>query len=188
MNDPATVADISAAMNLSVEAPSVPEGGDLERRVRRLEEEITALKDTKALEERVAQRVTERLQKATDASQFTATPPPFAAGRAGPFLEEQAAPTARDRPGWLLVDMIADARLMWRMLFDKRYAQAWTTHLVVWLFIPAILTSRWWFPLAYIPFFGPFLDKALDLLLAFCVYKALSRETRRYREKLEQRR
>ena len=78
--------------------------------------------------------------------------------------------------------MLADARLLVRMLRDKRYTMAWTTHLVVWLFFPAILTSFWWFPLSWIPFIGFVLEKTLDLLLAFCVYKALSRELRRYRE------
>jgi hypothetical protein len=186
MNDPATLSDVAASLNLSVEVPPGPDGTGLERRVRRLEEEIDALKDTKALEERVALRVTERLQKAADSGRFTATPPPAAAATV--FLsEERSALAARDRHGWLLFDMVADAQLMLRMLLDKRYAQAWTTHLVVWLFIPALLTSRWWFPLSYVPFFGSFFDKALDLLMAFCVYKALSREARHYRQMLDQR-
>ena len=73
------------------------------------------------------------------------------------------------------------------MLLDRRYTQAWTTHVIVWLFIPAILMSSWWFPLAYVPFLGSFLDKLLDLLLAFCVYKALSREVLHYRDMLDRR-
>jgi hypothetical protein len=182
MNDPATLSDVAASLNLSVEATPGPEEIGLERRVRRLEEEMDALKDTRALEERVALRVTERLQKVADSGQFTATSPPAATMS---FPVERAALAARDRHGWLLFDMIADARLILRMLLDKRYAQAWTTHLVVWLFVPAILTSRWWFPLSYVPFFGSFFDKALDLLMAFCVYKALSREARHYRQMLD---
>ena len=84
--------------------------------------------------------------------------------------------------------MVDDARLMFRMLLDKRYVLAWTTHLVVWPSLFAILTSRWWFPIGWIPFVGGSLDKVLDLLLAFCAYKALSRELRRYREMLAHRR
>jgi hypothetical protein len=184
MNDPATLSDVAASLNLSVEASPGPEGIDLERRVRRLEEEIEGLKDTKALEERVALRVTERLQKVADAGQFTATPPSAASLS---FPEQRPALPPRDRHGWLLLDMVADARLIFRMLLDKRYTQAWTTHLVVWLFVPAILTSRWWFPLSYVPLFGSFFDKALDLLMAFCVYKALSREARHYRHMVDSR-
>jgi hypothetical protein len=183
MNDPPTLSAITAPMDLSVETQTTLNGSDLEGRVRRLEEEITALKDTKALEERVALRVAERLQKNAVADQFTATAPAGSRARGtASFSDERPVQAARASYKWLLFDMVADARLIVRMLFDNRYAQAWTTHLVVWLFIPAILTSRWWFLPAYIPFIGSFFDKALDLLLAFCVYKALSREARRYRD------
>ena len=60
MNDPATLPDMHAPMNLSMEAQPAPQGIDLERRVQRLENEINILKDTKALEERVALRVTDQ--------------------------------------------------------------------------------------------------------------------------------
>ncbi len=96
--------------------------------------------------------------------------------------------TSRASYAWLLVDMIADGRLLIVMLFDRHYAMAWTTHLIVWLFIPAILTSGWWFPLAWVPILGHYLDKVFDLLLAFCVYKALSRELWRYMEMVRVRR
>ena len=71
------------------------------------------------------------------------------------------------------------------MMLDSRYHMAWTTHLIVWLFLPAILLSGWWFPLAWLPVVGHYLDKVLDLLLGFCIYKALSRELRRYRDLVE---
>jgi hypothetical protein len=83
-----------------------------------------------------------------------------------------------------LLDMVADGRLMLKMLFDRRYTMAWTTYMVVWLFVPAILLSGWWFPLAYVPLIGSYLDKIFDLILAFCIYKALSREAHRYRQLL----
>jgi hypothetical protein len=179
MNDPGTPVDDSISMNLSMEAPAGPDGTDLEARVRRLEEEVGALQDTKALEERIVERVTERLQKVASSDRFTAVPPIQTGAGAAPEWG-QAAP--RRRHAWLLYDLVADARLIVVMFFDRRYALAWTTHLVVWLFIPAILTSSWWFPPAWIPILGQYLDKLFDLLLAFCVYKALSREVRHYRE------
>jgi hypothetical protein len=188
MNDSAMPLDGSAPMNLSVEAQPGAVGADLEQRVQRLEEEIDALKDTKALEERVVERVTERLRKEAGSDRFTATPPSQPVlGPASSYWDQAAAGARRTRHAWLLYDLFADARLIVVMLFDRRYALAWTTHLVVWLFIPAILTSWWWFPPAWIPILGHFLDKLFDLLLAFCVYKALSREARHYRELLDQR-
>jgi hypothetical protein len=182
MNDPATPVDDSISMNLSMEAPAGPEGTDLEARVRRLEEEVGALQDTKALEERIVERVSERLQKVASSDHFTAVPPIQTGAGAAPDWGQATPGGRRRRHGWLLYDLFADARLILVMLRDRRYAWAWTTHLVVWLFIPAILTSGLWFPLAWIYVIGPPLDKLFDLLLAFCVYKALSREARHYRE------
>jgi hypothetical protein len=182
MNDPATISDFPPAMDLSVEAQPGPDGRDLERRVQSLEKEISDLKDTKALEDRVANRVTERLQKTTFSDKFTANPPAGGFPPQPPYA--QALPIPRGKFAWLFFDMYADARFFFLMIFDKRYTLAWTTHVVLWLLIPAILTSGWWFPGAYIPFLGPYLDKVLDLILAFFVYKTLSREVSRYRQML----
>ena len=183
MNDPATLSDLPPAMSLSLDGQTA--SLDLGTRVQRLEHEVSALQDSSALEERVVERVTERLQKNVRSDQFTATPPPTAARE--PFTEAIPPRTAADNYAWLFFDMFTDARLMILMMLDRRYTVAWTTHLVVWLFIPAILTSGWWFPFAYLPFFGHPLDKLFDLLLAFGVYKALSRELHRYREILVKR-
>ena len=43
-------------------------------------------------------------------------------------------------------------------------------------------TSHWWIPFTTLPVLGPLGDKAIDLILAFFVFRALSREARRYRE------
>jgi hypothetical protein len=191
MNDPATLSDIPP-LNLSVDEHAASDSLELTHRIERLENEVAALKagarqESAALEERICERVTERLQRSTRADQFTATPPMGSAARASYAEPTPSRPSARGY-AWLFVDMFADARLMVLMLMDRRYTVAWTTHLVVWLFVPAILTSAWWFPFAYLPFFGHPFDKLLDLLLAFGVYKALSREVRRYREVIKERR
>jgi hypothetical protein len=46
----------------------------------------------------------------------------------------------------------------------------------------AIVTSWWWVPATSIPIVGTLLDKAVDLVLAFVLFKVLSHEARRYRE------
>src|SRR5205814_279994 len=152
-------ADRPLPMDMSVEAQPGPEGVELEKRVRRLEEEISVLKDTRALEDRVVERVAERLQTTALAERFTATPPAQPARHPLPYTEDVSARAARDSYAWLLWDMFADARWMFLMFRDRRYAMAWTTHLVVWLCVPAILTSGWWFPVSFIPFVGHFGDK-----------------------------
>jgi len=45
-----------------------------------------------------------------------------------------------------------------------------------------ILTSWFWLPGSSVPIMGTLFDKALDLVLAFLLFKVLSREARRYRE------
>ena len=186
MNDPATLSDIPP-LNLSVDAPAEHNDAELARRIERLEGEVAALKagaqrDNAALEEHIVERVTERLQRNPRSDQFTATPRMASAARDA-YGEAAPIPPRERGYAWLVVDMYHDARLIVLMLRDRRYALAWTTHLVVWVFLLAIFTSGWWlFPFAYIPWIGQYLDKLVDLLLAFGVYKALSREARRYRE------
>jgi hypothetical protein len=180
MSDSAPTPDELPFARLAIEQFPDLTAGTLERRIQRLESEVDALKDTRVLEDRIAVRVTERLQKTMRSEAFTA------AGRST-IPDTDVTKTPRARYAWLFVDMLADARLLFVMLLDRRYGLAWTTHLVVWFFIPAILTSGWWFPLAYIPLLGVYLDKEFDLLLAFCVYKALSRELHRYKSIIEPR-
>ena len=80
MNDSAPHSDNPPPVNLSMEAQTDFGRVDLERRVQHLEDEVNALKDTKALEERVAAKVTERLQKTMGSDKFTATLPTAGTG------------------------------------------------------------------------------------------------------------
>jgi hypothetical protein len=90
-------------------------------------------------------------------------------------------PSRVDRP-WLLFDLFAELRAMVRMFFDIHYHVAWTTRLIVLVLLPAILLSHWWFPFAWVPVVGTLGDKLVDLVLAFAIYKVLSREAHRYME------
>jgi hypothetical protein len=55
------------------------------------------------------------------------------------------------------------------------------------LFLPVILLSKWWCPLSWLFLVGDYLDKIVDVILAWVVYKALSREARRYQAVLQSR-
>src|SRR2546429_621023 len=132
MNDPAPLSADSGPLNLSVDTQATLA---LEKRVQCLEDDVKVLKDTTSLEERVVERVTDHLRKTTLADKFSAGP---ARGALPTSLKD--GPAARGRYTWLFFDMASEARLLLVMLFDRRYALAWTTHMVVWLFIPAILT------------------------------------------------
>jgi|SRR5581483_1750099 len=157
---------------------TVHEDGSLEQRVHRLEEAVAGLQDTQVLEDRIVARLEVRLGKG-DAEHIRAhEPPPSPPPR---DVDGDSRPLAL-KPGWLLFDIIAEVGAIFRMFFDIRFHMAWSTRLVAFLLVPAILTSQLWDPLYYLPVVGGFLDKAFDLVLAFVLYKALSRDVRRYRQ------
>jgi hypothetical protein len=96
-----------------------------------------------------------------------------------------AGPAAKRRLGnvlWLLVDLYREAMTIFRMFVDIRHKVAWSTRVLTIILVAAILTSQWWNPLSYLWPVGSVLDKLTVLLLAFILYKALSREAHRYLE------
>jgi hypothetical protein len=177
----------------------------LEQRVRRLEDAVATLQDTRQLEERVVERITRQAPVATPAA--VAGP-----NSAGMLLEasRRLLPAAVDviqaearnadaqarqpnpqatRPAWLLVDMYAEVRAMFTMYVDRRYLMTWSGRVVPLVLLGAILTSMFWFPLLspafqVSQFLGILLMKPVDLVLAFFLFRILGREARRYRETL----
>jgi hypothetical protein len=83
---------------------------------------------------------------------------------------------------WLALDMLYELFNVGRMLVDRQYHMAWVTRLLVILVTSAILTSGFWFPLAWDNWVGHLLDKLFDLLLAAVLFLALYCETKRYKE------
>jgi hypothetical protein len=177
------------------DAPGPP-AESLEQRVQRLEDAVAALQDTRPLEERVVERVSERLgitppkgepdprtEHMITAERRTAPPPADGLStQETPPLPPQGPPPLITRHAWLLFDLLGELRAMVRMFFDVRYHVAWSTRVTVLTLLLLIFTSGWWCPLAYVWFLGPLVEKLVDLVLAFFVYKALSREAHRYRE------
>lgn len=89
-------------------------------------------------------------------------------------------PTAPRR--WLLFDFLAELRLILRMFFDIHYRVAWSTRVIVLVLVPMILLVHWWLPLSGVWVVGALIQHVVIMFLAFFVYKALSREARRYAE------
>jgi hypothetical protein len=191
---------------------------ELQRRVASLEDSVARLEDTQALEERVVARLSdrlpqvkvtadvssqiveerilarlsERLPAAADgrASQTAATPP-----ASPPTLPDLTVTVPLFWGGgwasWLFVDMWREARLLWRMILDRRYRMAWTTRLVTLALLPLILLAHvwmpllfFWFPLMWFDFSAGLCIALVNLALAFAIYKALSREGRRYSDSI----
>jgi hypothetical protein len=173
---------------------------NLEQRLHRLENAVASLQDTRALEERVAERVHHRLSSGPAAALATddrikdanrrlpsVVPTVNRANAVSGIAGDVSLTLARRR--WLIVDFWAELVAIVRMFFNVRYHVAWYARLAVLVLVPAILTSDWWLPVPNILGLRWIADKLVDLLLAFFLYKTLSREAHRYQEwKAQQRR
>lgn len=189
-NPPAFSGDAPVAQPVSP-PPSV------EQRLRRLEDAVAGLQDTRQLEERVAERVATRVSRTAVQANREPTHVVINAGRqllpaalgvvqaqVERAEREAVRPTNGVRRSWLLVDAYAEARTMVRMFLDYRYRPhlTWTVRVVPLLIATFIVTSGWTMPWNLVPLLGPVFDKVVAIALAFFAYKVLSREARRYRE------
>jgi hypothetical protein len=175
----------------AVMPPDAP-AATLEDRIRHLEDKVANLEDTRRLEERITERLARRIErkqantaiKAPVASIAEPPKPPPLAVAAPPehppviVLEGKAA----QRP-WLIVDIFTEFRAMLRMFLDGRYRlfyMTWQTKVYPPLLLGCLIVSSWM--VSSIPLVGTILDKVVVLILAFFLYKVLSREAARYRE------
>ena len=94
-------------------------------------------------------------------------------------------PTGK-RPGWLLLEIFAEARAIPRMYFDPRYRMTWVGRI-----LPIVLLVAFFFPdyaVSIFPLVGPLLAKitllmkVVELVIAYVLFKVLAHEARRYRE------
>jgi hypothetical protein len=159
--------------------PAAPASNGIEQRVQRLEDAVAALQDTRQLEERLVDRVADRLGRTAPLAM------PAAAGviiEAGRQLLPAAAPRAGGTPPrlpWLLLDLYAELRAIFWMFLDRGYRLTWTCRLVLPVLLLLMVSS--WFIIGAIPLVGALLDKAVDVVLVVVAYKVLSREAHRYR-------
>lgn len=174
--------------------PQIPSAvTTLEMRVRRLEDALAQWQELRAREAREARAGT------PPAGQVQCAPPaPKPASTTSLLLDvgkrllqpsEPVAPAAatpaREGRRGLLGEAIAEARAIVRMYVDPRYRLSWFGRVVPLGLIALIATSQFWgcvlgtaLPLGI----GTLLDKAVDLVLAFVLFKVLGQEARRYRE------
>ena len=188
-------------LSSTTDAPHLSAAGDngtvatllqaLEQRVHRLEDAVASMQDTRALEERVVERVTDRM--ASTAAPVTRantavvietrrrlpSPPSPVPSRSDPGPAPPPFQPAAARPPWLLFDLYGEVRAMIWMFFDRHYRVGWATLLVPTVAVVVMLVS--WLLISGIWVLGGLLDRIIDLLAAFLAYKVLSREADRYR-------
>jgi hypothetical protein len=165
----------------------------LEDRLRHLEDQVAVIQDTRRLEDRITERVARRLERkqanATVKAPVAAVaepskPPPVASIAPPPELPPVVVLEGKGgRQTWLIVDIFTEFRAMLRMFLDGRYRlfyMNWQTKVYPPLLLATMVFS--WLTISAIPIVGPALDKIAELILAFFLYKVLSREASRYRE------
>jgi hypothetical protein len=182
----------------------------LEERLRRLEDALARVPDPRQIENRIAERVAERLtsERTIPVAQILQAPPTAGQGPnvtipAGMILDvgkrlftttaamANAAPRSEHqesaamngvRRTFLFFDMLTEARAIWCMYTDPRYKMSWAGRMVPLGLAVFLLTSAFLIPGAQLTGIGTIIDKLADLIPAFILFKLLTYEARRYRE------
>lgn len=160
----------------------------LERRVLRLEQAVAALGDTQLMEDRVVERVAQRAETNQNGGLLSGasrlwkrekkpvSSPDIALE---PVVEPAPAPASAIAPaGWLITEFIHELRTVSRMFGDYRYRMSWTGRIIP--IVCIVLAVLSYFVVRMIPLVGWAIDSVIGIVLVVIVYKALSREVRRY--------
>jgi hypothetical protein len=164
-------------------------------RLRRLEAAIAAMQDTQLMEQRLLERVSERLN--------TSAAPPTGdshaiveAGNAvlpgmlravGSQFNAATSPTAPPSSSlfsartWIVTDIIQEVRTFFVMYFDYRYQVTLTARIVP--LAAMVIFILGWVLKSFTAdnFFGAALQHLTNLVLVVIVYKTMQREAARYR-------
>jgi hypothetical protein len=179
--------------------PAPEHASALEGRVRTLEKTVAILQDTGKLEERIVERVTKRVESQqtnsailTSANLLTNAGKHLLPAAVGALqahvdaVEAQARVEGAATPQPLLiVDIYSELRAMVSMFLDSRYRRflmTWQTKVFPLVLLGLMIVSWLWLASLIPGVLATVLDKAVELVLAFFLYKILSREARRYRE------
>ena len=171
--------------SLPVNYAAVEHPTDIEQRLRRLEAAVAALQDTQIMEERVAERVVQKLKRTPLKALRDSASVIVDVGKSMVPLKTEPSGTQPkpeentvEKPGWLLLDLWSEVRTFGRMLFDHRYPFSYAGR-----FGPVIIACTYIFSWLFLAgsIVGGTLDRILAIVLAFLLYKIMSREVQRYR-------
>jgi hypothetical protein len=172
---------------------------ELEDRLRRLEDALSQLNQQRQAPPQPQAPVAAIVATPTPQAPITTTPAPtassflFGVGRqmfSGATAPAAQAPQVPLEPvytvpmNWpfFFYEAYAEIRTIFRMYVDPRYRLSWSCRLIPLLLFALIFTSTLWAPGSSIPYVGSFIDKLIDLPLAYLMFKILSYEARRYRQ------
>jgi hypothetical protein len=193
---PVTEAPVAQLVPLALVAPE-PAVETLVVRIQKLEEALEEVRNLQGIEQRVAERVATQLQREKPTP--AAAEPPVLSRAAAlldagksllPSLVKADPPAAPPPPNapvaaqrtWLLWDTIAEARAILRAYLDPRYSLSWMGRTVPLVLLAAFLLTHYWVPFAILPIVGPIIEKAVQLVVGFLLFRVLAHEARRYRQ------
>lgn len=167
----------------------------LAERLQKLEKAMVELQDTQLLEDRIVERLKPRQEQIAVTPEngtkaATAAEPPALAAQPAPAAV-QTPPHVSPSPGpgpqessppWLIFDIFNEVRNMVAMFFDIHYRVGWMSRTIAGFLICVLifLPESLWVPMYWIPGVYWVFINLVKLLVAFFVYKLLSREARRY--------
>ncbi len=177
------------------QASPADRGESTDERLRRLEAALAAMQDTNVMEQRLLERVSERLNSsaappANDSSAIVEAGKVILPGMiraVGSQLNAATSPSAA--PGssvfsartWILTDIIQEVRTFFVMYFDYRYQVSLVARIVP-LAALAIFILGWVLKSFMADnFFGAALQHFTNLVLVVIVYRTMQREAARYR-------
>lgn len=155
----------------------------LEHRVKRLEDAVASLQDTRVLEERIIERLSRspslqssNKEKVIDRKYLSGAE----SSKPKSDSEKSAFPQESLKQAWFFIDVWKEFSTICKMFFDVRYHMGWFTRILTIILVPAFLLSNYW-PRPPIPIVAEIWERVFFLLVAFFFFKALSREAQRYK-------
>lgn len=152
------------------------EGGEVERRLDRLENAVASLQQKILAGERL---------------QNTPQPPNSPGQQAGYRTEDDSAPgevLPRRKPTifgilrWLFQEILPELRGMVSMFFDPRYELGIPVRMATFGLLILMVTTTWWVPFSSVPVLGFVLDRTMMLASGYMLFRLLSSESRKYRQ------
>src|SRR5258708_6925414 len=172
--------------------PALPDAAQiaaLEQRIQRLEDAVAQLQDTRPIEERVVERVADRINRNRHHPVRNTTGMIIEAGRQllpaalAPVPEQMPPPeqpaAAKSSVMWAALrwELLVELRAIFRMVVDPRFRLGWPTRILTVVLLVAIATSKFWPPMSMLPDpVATILDKIVDLAFAYMLWKVLIHE------------
>jgi hypothetical protein len=156
--------------------PPPPVDSGLEERMRKLEESISKLAQMQRepAAAPTGQSVMGAAQVLVQAGRHLLPPVP---------LSSSGPPPGQAGRLWFFTDLLAEMQAVYFMYVDPRYRLSWVGRIVPPVLLVLFLLSEWWVKYAFCGVGAlPFVNKPIELMLCYLMYKVVTMEARYYRQ------